>query len=416
MGRASLTGLVINSILGSGIFGLPSVVAARLGPASPLAYFLAAAGVGIIMGCFAEVASQFAEAGGPYLYTRVAFGRFLGIEMAWLLWLSRLTAAAAACNLFVTYVAYFYPAAQQTIVRALLTTFIVGTLAAVNVAGIGAAARLSTAFAAAKLVPLLWFTAGGLLFVWTHAAARPLVQVKPTAGDWFEAALVLVFAYGGFEAAMVPMSEARNPRRDVPFALEISLLVVTALYVLVQLVVVRVLPDPAATDRPLALAAQYFAGPVGAALIAAGALVSLYGYLSAQMLHTPRLTFALAERGDFPRVFKLVHPRFRTPYVSILAFAALLWTLSLAANFRWNVALSAVARLLAYGLICGSLLALRRKDPNAHAYRLPGGQVFAVLGIAFMGVLVSRMHADEFAAIAATATIAGINWFCVRHA
>jgi APA family basic amino acid/polyamine antiporter len=103
IGRWGLAALVINSIIGSGIFGLPAIIAADLGRESPLAYLVAAAAVGIIMGCFAEVASQFRQAGGPYLYTRVAFGRLPALEVAWLHWLSRLTAAAAAINLFVTY-------------------------------------------------------------------------------------------------------------------------------------------------------------------------------------------------------------------------------------------------------------------------------------------------------------------------
>jgi amino acid transporter len=238
----------------------------------------------------------------------------------------------------------------------------------------------------------------------------------PHAGDWFEAALVLVFAYGGFEAAMLPMSEARDPRRDAPFALGVGLLVVTILYVLVQIVTVGVLANPAATDRPLALAAGVFAGNTGAAAVAASALICLYGYLSAQMLHTPRLTFAFAERGDFPRFFGAIHRRFHTPYASIMAFAFLLWALAIVGNFRWNVLLSAVARLFTYGLVCGALLVLRRRNPDAPAYRLPGGQILAWLGIAFMAVLVSRMHRGEFLVVLGTAGIALTNWMWVRTA
>jgi APA family basic amino acid/polyamine antiporter len=415
MGRWTLTALVINSILGSGIFGLPSVVAARLGSASPLAYLLAAGVIAIIMGCFAEVASQFKEAGGPYLYTRVAFGRLMGMEVGWILWLSRLASAAAACNLFVAYLGFFWPASQQAFVRAILMGAVICILAAANIMGISTGARMSNAFTIAKLVPLLLFAVGGLIFIWNHPAAAPVAPVTPQAGDWLEAALVLIFAYGGFEAAVVPMSEARDPRRDAPFALGFGLVVVTAIYILVQIVVIRVLPNAASTDRPLALAAQHFAGSTGAALITLGALVSLFGYLSAQMLHTPRLTFALAEHKDFPALFSSIHPRFRTPYFSIIVFAGLLWPLSVAGSFRWNVLLSAVARLFTYGFVCASLPVLRRKHPAANAYRLPGGSILAVLGIAFMIVLVSRMHRGEFIVIAATILIAVANWYWARR-
>jgi APA family basic amino acid/polyamine antiporter len=414
IGRWSLTALVINSIIGSGIFGLPSVVASRLGTASPLAYLLAAIVIGIIMGCLAEVASQFSGAGGPYLYTSVAFGRFLGLETGWLMWLSRLAASAAACDLFITYFTTFWPHAQQPGARAIIAGLLVGILGVTNVIGVKAGTRTSDVFTIMKLLPLVLFTLGGLLFLCIYGTATPLLHPIARAGDWFEAALVLVFAYGGFEAAMVPMSEARDPRRDAPFALGVGLLVVTLLYVLIQIVTVGVLADPSATDRPLALAAGIFAGNAGAATIAVSALVCLYGYLSAQMLHTPRLTFAFAERGDFPRFFGAIHRRFHTPYVSIVVFALLLWTLAIAGNFQWNVLLSAVARLFTYGLVCGALLVLRRRNPETPAYRLPGGRILAWLGIVFMAVLVSRMHRGEFVVILITAGIALANWMWVR--
>jgi amino acid transporter len=426
LGRWSLTALVINSIVGSGIFGLPAVVAAHLGRASPLAYLLAAGVIGIVMGCFAEVASQFSAAGGPYLYVRVAFGRFLGLQTAWLTWLSRLAAGAAAANLFTTYLAVFWPSSQQRAARVLVIFLLVGTLALTNIVGVKSGARMSNVLTIAKLVPLSLFTFAGLIFLAAHfpaahfpaahflaghGAAAPATHAVPSVGDWFESALVLIFAYGGFEGAMVPMSEARDPRRDAPFALGTALVAVTALYALIQIVVVGLVADPGLTDRPLAVAAGIIAGPAGATFMSASALLCLYGYLSAQMLHTPRLTMALAEQGDFPRFFAAINARFRTPVTSILVYAALLATLAAVGNFRWNVVLSAVARLFTYGLVCGALLVLRRRNPGAQAYRLPGGQIFAVLGIAFMAVLLTRMHRAEFAVIVAVAVVSLLNWF-----
>lgn len=418
LGRWSLTALVINSIVGSGIFGLPAIIAAHLGSASPLAYLLAAAVVGIIMGCFAEVASQFSVAGGPYLYVRVAFGRFLGLQTAWLTWLSRLSAAAAAADLFTAYLAVFWPASQQRAPRLLVIFLLVGTLALTNIVGVKAGARMSNVLTVVKLAPLALFTIAGLFFLATHpsatVAAAPASPGIRSAGDWFESALVLIFAYGGFEGALVPMSEARSPRRDVPFALGTALVAVTALYALIQIVVVGLVPHPGLTDRPLAVAAGVVAGPAGATFMSATALICLYGYLSAQMLHTPRLTMALAEQGDFPRFFAGINARFRTPVASILVYAALLATLAAAGSFRWNVVLSAVARLFTYGLVCAALPVLRRRNHGAPAYRLPGGQIFAALGIAFMLILITRMHRTEFGVIVAVAAVSLLNWFWSR--
>ena len=415
IGRWGLAALVINSIIGSGIFGLPAIVAAHLGRESPLAYLVAAAGVGMIMGCFAEVASQFRQAGGPYLYTRVAFGRLLALEVAWLLWLSRLTAAAAAINLLATYLGYFWPSAQRPLERALLAAAILSVITGVNLLGVGLGAHLSSAFTIAKIAPLLLFAAAGLLYGFAHPAVSPANQHVATAADWFDALLVLIFAYGGFEGALVPMSEARDPRRDIPFAMVVSFLSVTLIYTLVQIVVVRVLPDPAQTDRPLAMAAQVFVGPGGAAFIAVSALLALFGYLSALMVYLPRMTFALAEQGDLPPVFAAIHNRFRTPYVSILVFASSLWVFATMGNFRWNVVLSSASRLITYALVCASLLALRRNPPGAGAYRLPLGPIFAVIGIALMIALFTRITREELAWILATGAVAFLNWLAMRR-
>lgn len=415
IGRWGLTALVINSVIGSGIFGLPAIVAAYLGPESPFAYLVAAAGVGIVMGCFAEVASQFHQAGGPYLYTRVAFGRLLALEVAWLYWLTRLAAAAAAINLFATYLGYFWPPAQHPLERALLAAAILMVITGLNLLGVKIGTHLSSAFTIAKIAPLGFFAAAGLFYGFTHPAVSPVNQHVATAADWFDAAIVLIFAYGGFEGALVPMSEARDPRRDVPFAMAVAFVAVTLIYILVQIVVVRVLADPAQNDRPLAIAAQVFLGSAGAAFIAVSALLALFGYLSAQMVHAPRITFALAERGDLPAVFAAIHRRFHTPHASILVFASSLWVLAVVGNFRANVVLSSASRLITYGLVCAALLALRRNRPEAAAYRLPRGRVFAVIGIALMIVLFTRISREELAWILATAVVAFVHWLTTRR-
>jgi basic amino acid/polyamine antiporter, APA family len=230
-----------------------------------------------------------------------------------------------------------------------------------------------------------------------------------------KAVLLLVFAYGGFETALAPMSEAKNPRRDAPFALFTALLLCTVIYALIQWVVVGVLPNAIHSQRPLADVARIAIGPIGAALVAVGALISFYGYLSAKILAMPRVPFALAEQGDFPKAFAAVHRRFHTPYVSILVFAALVWGFALIGEFKWNVTLSAVARLLYYGVGCAALPILRRKQPEGALFRLPAGNFLAVLGVLLCAALVTRVDFGQSLILIATIALASLNWSVVRN-
>jgi basic amino acid/polyamine antiporter, APA family len=226
--------------------------------------------------------------------------------------------------------------------------------------------------------------------------------------------LVLVFAYGGFEAVFFATGETRDPRKDSAVALFYALTLVTVIYTLVQVVINGTLANPTATERPLAESARHIFGNGAATVIACGALVSIYGYLGANMLHTPRLTFALAERGDFPRFFAAVHPRFRTPHVSIIVYTILLLTFTVVGNFRWNITLSAVARLLTYASLAVALLVLRKKRPEADAFRLRGGPLIAILTLAFCVVLFMQTPLSNLSFVIGVIAIAALNWLLVR--
>jgi APA family basic amino acid/polyamine antiporter len=416
IGRWSLVALVVNSIIGSGVFGLPATVAGLIGSYSPYAVLAAGAGMSVIIGCFAEVASRFQEAGGPYLYARVAFGRLMGIQTAWMLWLGQVSAPAANANLFVIYLGEFWPHAKDPLPRALILTLLIGLLTLINIRGVRAGAQVSNLFTAAKLVPLFAVIVLGLFVLHNHhSTIAAATTTSPNTGQWLKAILLLVFAYGGFETALAPMSEAKNPRRDAPFALFMALLLCTVIYALIQWVVVGVLPDAAQSQRPLAEVARLAVGPIGAGLVAVGALISFYGYLSAKILAMPRVPFALAKQGDFPNAFAAVHPRFHTPYVSILIFAAMVWGLALIGDFKWNVTLSAVARLLYYGVGCAALPILRRKQPEGASamFTLPAGNSLAILGVMICAVLVTRVDFGQSLILLATIALAFVNWAVV---
>jgi len=416
IGRWSLAALIVNSVVGGGIFGLPSVVAVRVGKYAPLAYLLAAAGIALVVACLSEVASQFSETGGPYLYARMALGRFWGIQIAWMTWLSRLAAAAGTANLFATYLAEFIPRAVQPVYRVTILSALIGILAIINYRGVHSATQVSDFFTSIKIFLLLIFIGAGLGWLIAHGQVVPVPMTHAvTLRDWLGAILVLVFAYGGFEAVFFATGETRDPRKDSAAALLHALVVVTAIYTLVQVVINGTLANPSVTERPLAESARHIFGNSAAAAIAWGALVSIYGYLGANMLHTPRLTFALAERGDFPRFFAAVHPKFRTPHVSIVAYTILLLGFTVMGNFRWNVTLSSVTRLLTYASIAVALLVLRKKRPEADAFRVRGGPFIAILTLVFCVVLFMQTPLSNLPIVLGVIVIAVLNWLMVRN-
>src|SRR5262245_920621 len=283
--RWDLVALVINSIIGAGIFGLPARAYELAGTYSLAAYLVAAIVIFLVILCFAEVGSRFTASGGPYLYARVTFGPFVGFQVGWLLWLGRIAAAASLANLFVGYVGFFIPAAGTALWRSLIIVSLISVLTVVNIVGIRATTTVTNVLTVGKLIPLLLVGVGGLFFIdAAHYSSAP-----PAYAAFSQAALMLVFTYMGFEGAAIPAGEVREPGRHLPFALVIGLAVVFSTYVLVQIVCIGTLPDLAHSQRPLADAGLRFLGTPGAALISLGALVSMGGTINALTFASPRI-------------------------------------------------------------------------------------------------------------------------------
>jgi amino acid transporter len=416
IGRWSLAALMVNTMVGASIFGLPALIAARLGKWSPLGFLVAFGVIAIIAACMAEVASQFHDAGGPYLYTRAAFGRFLAIQNGWLTWLTRIAAVSAVANLFIIYLAEFFPEVTKPFARAAVLVVLIGFLAAVNYRGVAGGNQLSNVFTVTKVSLLAFFVLAGLAAL----MFRPGIRVNPAPIDasssaWFEAVLLMMYSYAGFDAALIASGETRNARKDIPVSLLSAIAATTLLYIAVQYLVIHTIADASSSAAPVVDSARHFLPHWAVRIVAAGTLISAYGYLSANMLHTPRVTFAMGERGDFPPFFAKIHSRFRTPHVSIAIFAALLLIFSVAGDFPGNAMLSIVSRLFVYGSVAAALPVLRKKQPNADAFRLPGGVFVSVLALLLTAVLVTRMHRGEFLVIAATAALAFANWLWTRH-
>ncbi len=416
IGRWSLTALMMNSILGVSIFKLPADLAAKLGGLSPLSCVGAGAGILIIAGCIAEVSSYYQETGGLYLYARDALGRFAGLLVAWLTWLTRIAAPAAAANLFCTYLAQFFPSLASRRAELLVLALLIGHLALLNYVGVKTGKNVSNFFTVIKVSFLLLFVLVGAIALLSRPEIRVPLTIPVTTGhNWFSAMLLLVYAYGGFEGALFVGGETKNPMRDTPIALLSALAIVCLIYTAIQFVVVATLPNAGATGSPLYDAALRLIGPVGAAAIGIAALVSAYGYLTANLLHAPRITYALAAQGDFPSVLGAVHPKYRTPYISILVYAFLVFVFAALGTFQWNAVLSAVSRLAVYGAMAIAVPVLRSHRPGQARFCLPVPKIFAALSLLFSALLLTQMGRAEFAVVSATCVIALINWLVVRR-
>jgi amino acid transporter len=349
------------------------------------AYVVAGLAVGLIVLCFAEVGTMFERSGGPYLYARAAFGNWIGFEIGWMLLLSRLTAVGAISNAFASYLGFFWPPAAAGAGRILVITASVGLLGAVNYFGVRYGAWVSNLFTVSKLVPLTVFIIAGLF--WLNGHAGRAWTLPPLAGLQ-QAALLLIFAFGGFEFAVVPGEEVINLKKNLPIALLTGIALVAVLYVLIQFVAEGALPGLGSSATPLSDASVRFLGPLGGVLLALGAVLSTTGTNSGTMLMGPRIIYAMAEGGQLPSIFARVHPSYRTPHVAVVVATLMGWTCAMSSEFAALAALSAIARLLAYMATCAALPVLRRKMPEAQrGFTVPGGLIIPIAAVALSGWL-----------------------------
>jgi len=405
IGRWALTGLMINSIIGSGIFGVPGELLRLLGQASPLAFLLAGLAIGVIVACFVEVGSQFSEAGGPYLYVRTAFGRFLGIQVAWFTALAPMAAAAAQANLFVSYLAGFAPSMGSGISLPLIA----------NLFGARGGKSLSNILVVAKLSPLLILIVAGLLYTGYPTEHRETTALAtPGLSLWFSAVLLAVFSFGGFENALAATGDVKEPSRTVPFALAASLVVCVIIYTLIQLVTAMALDGTNVASRPLAAAASIVLGPRGAMFVGVAAMISTSGAVSATVLVVPRLLAALSQGGDMPAFFARVHRSSGAPVIATMTIAALIVLLGITGTFKWALAVTAGSMMIMAGAVCASLPRLRISQPQAAAVSVPGGGVLAVMGVGLSVLLLLQLEPKEAAPITITMVIAAVNWILIK--
>src|SRR5712692_6289690 len=359
VGLWGLVAMCINAVIGSGVFLLPSESYRLLGAFSLWAPLIFALPVFILALCFAEAASYFSEPGGAYLYARTAFGDFIGFETGWMNWLARVTSLASLSNGFVVSLARFYPPLGSGVLRWSLIIGSLLILGIIHFVGVKYGAVSIYVFTFGKVVPLVGFIIIALI-LFRHNPIPGSLHLPGRGTDWGGAALFMLFAYAGFENLGVPAGEYKDPRRDLPKALLIGLLIIGVIYVLAQLGAMSALTNLGDSKTPIADAAAALVGTWGAVIITLGAVLSMAGTNSGTVLEGSRMLYALSlDRKLGP--ISYVHPKFRTPTVAIIIHVVVATGLALGGTFAKLAMLSAVARLTTYLFTCAGLPIIREK-------------------------------------------------------
>lgn len=403
--------LMINGIIGAGIFGLPSKIFKLSGVYSLLALFICSFIVILIILCFAEVSSRFDKTGGPYVYALEAFGSFPGFIMGWLLELTRIITYAALINLLVTYLSWFSPMFHNEWLRITTMLTVTALLAWVNHIGIKNSTNLNNILAVSKLLPLTAFIVIGLFSINPGAFET---SSAPAFSDFSTTVLILIFAFGGFESVIVSAGEIREPKKNVPFALISAAIIISVFYCLIQLVSIGTFPGLASSEKPLADAANLFMGPYGGTLIAMGAIISIMGTLNAVMLIGSRLPYALSIEGQLPKKLSYVHPRYHTPTVSLLLYSVITVIISITGSFVYALTISAITRVLIYLIVCAAMIRLRKNNVGEKYFKIPAGKVIAVVAILFSVWLLTSSKVAEIRDVGISIAVGGLVYWLYK--
>jgi basic amino acid/polyamine antiporter, APA family len=415
IGRWTMTALVINCIIGGGIFGLPSELIRLLGRSSPIAMIVAAIMMSVIAACFAEVASQFSDPGGAYLYVRTAFGRFAGIQVGWFSLLALIATGATMARLFVAHLAAILPWLGRSWAQVSVMTVMIAIPAIANYLGVRSGANLSNFLTVTKLLPLGVLLALGLLNFSRHPQVIRIAEItSPGFAAWLNALLLLLFLYGGWQDALIPLGEVKEPHRTVPLSLGAGLLVASVIYILVQFIVVATI-GTGGTNRPLAATAAVFMGQGGALFVSLAVMISTYGWLSGNVVNAPRLLYSLSAKDDFPKFFSSLHARYNSPARAIVVYALSEWLFAVSGTYLWLVVLAAGSNAIFYAGVCAALVKLRRLNPNAKVLRLPLGPVFSAIGITISLLLLTRLDRRQSFLLGVTAVLATANWWLAKR-
>src|ERR1051325_2963571 len=412
IGVPALTANIVSSTIGAGIFVIPAAVARGLGPAAPLAFIVCAIAMVLFVTCFAIAGSRVSLTGGLYAYVEVAFGRYVGFLAGVLYFLTALGAVAGVVNVLANSVALVMPFLGGPAMRIVVMLIVYAGLVFINIRGVREGAGAVTVITFAKLLPLLLFIGVGIFFIHPTHLRWPTWPRSKSVGD---AVILLIFAFVGIEVALIPSGEVKNPARTVPRSAYLALVTTTVIYLMIQLVAQGTLGGELANypEAPLAASAATFLGNLGRMILLAGASISAFGFVTSDILSSPRMIFAFGRDGALPQFFAHVHPRYRSPDVAIITYAAIAFALSLSGTFEQLAVLSNVAVLLMYLLCCAGCWFLIQRDvrSDGQPFNFPGMQIVPALAIVAIIWILTHATAREFVVTGIVLALASALYF-----
>lgn len=407
--------LVLNGMVGSGIFALPPVVAANAGTLSPWLFLATSVLFMTVVLTFAALASFFRESGGPVLYATAAFGPLVGFSTGWMYYVSRVVALAANARILQIYLGAIWPWFHSDVGQIAVVTTIIGGLTIINVRGVKNGVRTLGVFSVLKIVPLLALILLGMQY---FSAETLLPSGDDTIDELGGTVLLLLYAFIGFETVLITAGETANPRSTLPRTMILMVIATGVFYCLIMAVYNSVLPSSTDPDATLIDVGRVLAGPVGVIAVTLTAIFSISGSLSSMMLAGPRLTFALGENRLLPEWFSHVHARFSTPANSVLFMGGLAFLIAVSGSFVKLAIATSLARLLAF-IVCTAALPVIRKradaDARAQSFHLRGGLVIPVCAFFLCLWVVSKSPPDAWLMVGGLLLSGLVPYFLTRR-
>jgi APA family basic amino acid/polyamine antiporter len=401
IGIPTLAFTVINFSIGAGIYALPSLISMQLGSAAIIGYLLCGIMFSVIMLCYVEIGSKIKSSGGSYAYVEYAFGPLAGFVVNWLFFFGwGIISDAAVINIVADSLSTIFPLLKDHFIRCLLLFSLIGFTVLVNIFNSKLSVRFLSIVTAIKIIPLVGIIIFGMFYVhWDYLK----IDSFPALKNFDKSAIILFFALAGFETSLNVSGEIKNPKKTIPWGILIGGLIVFVIYILIQTVFQGIIGNQVYEIReaPLSVIAKIIFGPVGGVILLLSAALSGFNGINGDVFASPRLLYAGAKDGLFPKYLGKINSRYETPVNAILTYAILIFIFSITGGFQELAVLASGALLLIYFGVVLSTIKLRfsKEKVDKETFRFPGGLTIPITALVAIVYVFSNLENREMLSI-----------------